>query len=354
MEGLQDAIEQELNAQNTDGTQQPGAEEQQPPAQPAGEQPPAPAPEADPDIDIGGTKVKKSVLEAFDIDLEGGKKVKLADLRKGFMLNEDYTKKTQELSAERQKNKELLDWASLVVKNPKFANILATLTDKGITNTGFNEALLDKVLAALDDKQQAAAAKSDELEEALKNMDPLDPNYEVFKQALEKNRALEQRLSGLEQKIQGTEAQTLKHAQETEKQARDQAIQQAQTRITSALDALVDPAKPDSLKFFTPEEKALWRKEVLFVLAHNPREIKSEEDFNALIKDVGAQVHGHLNKMFEARLAEYLKTKKGPSLPPAAPGNQPPAAQNKPLSEQTTLQDKITSELEAAMQEREQ
>ncbi len=344
--GLQDTIEQELNAQPQGDAVAPGEDSA---AAPAADPNATPAQEAnqDPEIDIGGTKVKKSVLDALDIDLDDKRKVKLADLRKGYMQNDDYTKKTQELAAERAKNKELLDWSNLVVKNPKFANILATLTDKGITNTGFNEAILDKVLAALEDKQEAAAQRTDQLEDALKNMDPLDPNYEAFKQALEKNKALEQRINGLEQKIQGTEAQT-------QQQKQQQAIQQAQTKITSALDAMTDPAKPDSLKFTSPEEKALWRKEVLFFLAHNPRKINSEEDFDNLLKEVGTQVHSQINKMFEARLAAHLQKK--PQLPAQQPGpnGKPPAAPadpNKPLMEQGSLQDRIAAGLEEAMRE---
>lgn len=348
--GLQDTIENELNAQPQGDAPAPG--ENEPGADPNAQTQPTPAPDAnqDPDIDIGGTKVKKSMLEAFEIDLDGGKKVKLSDLRKGYMQNDDYTKKTQELASERIKNKELLDWSAMVIKNPKFANILAQLTDKGVTNTGFNEQLLDKVLATLEDKQQAAATKTDQLEEALKNMDPLDPNYELFKQALEKNKALEARLNGLEQKIQGTE-------QQTTEQQRKQAIQQAQTKINSALDSLTDPAKPDGLKFATPEEKALWRKEVLYFLAHNPRKINSEEDFTNLMREVATQVHGHINKMFEARLATHLQKKNTPpAVPPVQGGPKPPipaVAPNKPLGEQGSLQDRITAELEAAMREEE-
>lgn len=347
--GLQDTIEQELNAQpQGDSVEQaPGAAAPAPAADPNAA--PAAAPVEDPEIDVGGTKIKRSVLDALELDLEGGKKAKLADLRKGYMQNDDYTKKTQDLAAERAKHKELVDWHNLVIKNSKFANIMATLTDKGIGDKGFNEEYLDKVLAQLNAKQEAVAAKTDEIEEALKNMDPLDPNYQLFKQALEKNKALEAKLNGLEQKVQGTEQQTQAAQQE-------QAVKQAQAKITSALEALTDPAKPDSLKFATPEEKALWKKEVLFVLAHNPREIKSEEDFNTLLTDVGKQVHGTINKMFEARLATHLQKKGTPPVAPVVPGQKPaaPVDPNKPLVAQGSLQDRIAAGLDEAMKEEQQ
>ena len=111
----QEALEREIGTPGTDapGTGAPGTE----------------APGTGP----AAAAVKKPDDPEFELEFgEEGKKekrkLKLSDLHKGYMQNDDYTKKTQDLASEREKIKDLIGWSESVKKNPEAVKLVIALS----------------------------------------------------------------------------------------------------------------------------------------------------------------------------------------------------------------------------------
>lgn len=262
-------------------------------------------------IDIGGIKIKRSDFDSHQIDLGDGKKVSLADLRKGFMFNEDYTKKTQDLSAEKEKLADLIKFADAVRKNPKMVKAIIGLTEKGLSD----EVVLDRVLQALE----GVVEKTEEnLDELLKGIDPESPEGKIIKGMQAQIDALKKRLEQTDQTIKDTTTKI------SDREAQE-AIGAAQQVLNETLGDLADPKK-GGFEFDTETGQKLWRMLVISFLKDNPKVYENEEDFVKTVKEVGKQMHAALQKHGEAKLKKYLKSKESP-LPAAlgAGGEQPTA-----------------------------
>jgi hypothetical protein len=335
-EGLQNKIEEEVGKVNIEEGLSPEeqvkkSEEalQDKPAEKPAEEPAKPeekkeTPAEDPDVEIGGVKVKKSVLEALELDLEGGKKIKLADLKKGFMLQEDYTKKTQEIKEKEAEIKELVDWANGVKKNPKLLKLVVGITEKAFGEKDYNNEFIDKALTILEDKKEEVQEKIEDIEKLLANIDPESPQYAALKQALLNGQALEKKLGDIQKKM--SEKETLESEAKTadEKAKFADAVKQAQTALTNCLAELSDAAKPEGLKFTNDDEKGLWRQLVIATLQNTPKQYKDEAEFLGTVKETGKTLYGVFTKLKEAIIAAHLESKKFPPAGPAKPEEKKP------------------------------
>jgi len=245
-------------------------------------------------IDIAGVKVKKSDFDSFQLDLGEGRKVSLADLRKGFMLNEDYTQKTQMLAGEKEKIKDLITFADAVRKNPKMVKALVGLTEKGLSD----EAVLDRVLKTLEGVVEDT---KEDLDKLLEGIDPDSPEGKVIKGLQTKVKALETRLDKTDKDIKDTGIKI------TDKETQE-AIVAAQQVLNEALANFTDPKK-GGLEFDTETGQKLWRMLVISYLKDNPKEYASQEDFVKTVNEVSRQMHAALQKYGEAKLKKYLETK---------------------------------------------
>ena len=242
-----------------------------------------------------------------EVELEGGKKVKMSDLKKGYMMQSDYTTKTQALAEQRKEVEELVNLANYLKANPK---------------------KLERIIAILDEKGEAITEKKEEIKDELEGLDPDDPYAKVLKKQSE---MLSKALNQIEEMKQGqerTQQQTL--------------VQQAQQVLTKTLE---DTAK--GFQFADDEDKSLWRQMVLSYLKDNPKQYADEADFTSTIQQVGKKYFDALTKVGEKKIAAYVQSKGGkvPTAPatPGSPIKKKPSMDN--------LDELILEELEKAEKE---
>uniref|UniRef100_A0A6M3XPR6 Uncharacterized protein n=1 Tax=viral metagenome TaxID=1070528 RepID=A0A6M3XPR6_9ZZZZ len=242
-----------------------------------------------------------------EVELEGGKKVKMSDLKKGYMMQSDYTTKTQALAEQRKEVEELVNLANYLKANPK---------------------KLERIIAILDEKGEAITEKKEEIKDELEGLDPDDPYAKVLKKQSE---MLSKALNQIEEMKQGqerTQQQTL--------------VQQAQQVLTKTLE---DTAK--GFQFADDEDKSLWRQMVLSYLKDNPKQYADEADFTGTIQQVGKKYFDALTKVGEKKIAAYVQSKGGkvPTAPatPGSPIKKKPSMDN--------LDELILDELEKAEKE---
>lgn len=301
-------------------------------------------------------KPKDQVPDDPEFELEfaqGGKKekkkLKLSELHKGYMLNEDYTRKSQEVSAEREKLKDLLEWAGGVRSNPVLSNIIMTITEKAFGKDGVNTEYLNKILPAVsekvEEKKEELAVKNDEIESVLKDIDPESPYAKLLKNIWAANQQQLVKISELEKKM-GTIEKTHTERNEAEtRQAQEQAVNAAQQVLTSTLDDMLDPEKEGHFDIKSDSSKVLFRELVLGKLSKLRGDIKTKEDFVTVIKDAGKAVYQLLQKMNEDTLSGYIKTKR---LPVKPDDGKPSDEVTEDLGDIGTLQKVVQDALEEA------
>jgi len=303
MEDIEQALQTEVNA---------GQEQAQPAAEqpkvdsPAGASTPA-APPEDPELDLGTDddkqplKVKRSEVLAW---------------RKGQMRQEDYTKKTQELAAQREELKEMANVVEHLKQHPQKAA---------------------KIIDILEQDEGTMEAKKEDIEDELRDLPDDDP----YAKALKKQKTQMEELIKQNKSMQDK----LSHYDKTIKtQAEEQATKQAQEALTTSLE--------ENAKFFNFEDdddKKEWRNSVLTYLVHNPQKFASEEEFLNALKDISLTQFNQLRSRNERIVGRYIK-KKGPGAVPSHPGGDA----GKPLSKKPTfdnldeiLEDALKTEQEA-------
>jgi DNA repair exonuclease SbcCD ATPase subunit len=248
----------------------------------------------DPEIDLGGEKVKRS---------------QVLEWKKANLLQSDYTKKTQELAQQRKELDQLVKFADYLKANP---------------------AKLQKVLAALEDKAEAAQVKQEAITTELEGLDPNDPYAKALKQQLA---AITAQLKPLQEKLTQLEQRDMQSEQ-------SQLVEKAQQVLKGTLEEVTK-----TLTFDNDEEKATWRSMVLSYLKDNPKDYTNENDFKTTIGEVGKKYYDALQKIGEAKVKKYLESKKGPVTPPAS-GVQGSVLKAKPTF--TNIEDLLQSELEKA------
>lgn len=293
--------------------------------------------EDDPEFDLGDLgKHKKSALKGW---------------KESGLRQEDYTKKTQELAAKETEIKDLLAWTERIKGHKGLTQLIVGISEKVLGPNGYNEEFINKALKTLEDKAEVVQDKNAEIEEALKSLDPDDPNYKILKQALDKGTALEKKIADIEAKINGREAQ---ETQGREKQQFESQVQIAQKLLSDTLDSMLDANKPDSFKFETEDEGKMWRVNVLTFLRSQPPEffagLKDDNSFVAKLREVGKAYYEGISKIGEARLAKHLKSKETPATPtgPAKP-EEPTSPTQKPSG--NALQDMLEKELQETMKQ---
>ena len=276
------------------------------PATPAASGTPAAVTPDDPEFDLG-------------VDEKGQplkfKKSQILGFQKGNMLQTDYTKKTQEISAQREELKEMLNIIEHLKANPKKT---------------------ERIIAILDEKEVAAEAKIDEIDEVLKTLPEDDPYVKTLRalktqneNLLKTTRELAGKLGTFEQKTQGIEEK--------------EAVKQAETVLTKALD---DISK--TLTFEDDDDKSDWRKAVLTYLVNDPKTYTTEEEFLAEIQRLGTFEYDALTKRNERITGRYIKSKGGPATIPTHPAG----AGAKPLSKKPSM-DNLQETLEEALKNEE-
>ena len=278
--------------------------EQAPASAPAPSGTPANKPVDDPEIDLGVGDDGQPL------------KLKKSQILKERMLQSDYTKKTQELSAQREQIKEMFNIVEHLKSNPKKA---------------------ERIIAILDEKEEAAQDKVDEIDEVLKTLDPNDPYAKSLMAMRKQNQQLLKTTQELQNKL-GTFEQKTQSFEEKE------AVKQAETVLTKALDDITK-----TLKFEDDDDKADWRKAVLTFLVNNPKKYASEDEFKSVISEVGRSEYDALVKRIERITGRYIKSKGGAGIPahPAGGGAKP--LSRKPSmggrGEEDNLQEIIEEEL---------
>ena len=340
----QEALQSALEATDpeeiikTEGEQKPNEEAAAPPAKGSKE-----SAAEDPEIELqGGTKIKKSVLDNYEVEVAPGKKVKLTDLQKGYMLQEDYTKKTTALSAKEKGVQEIINWIGKVRESGEDATkVLIAFTEKALGNPE----KLKKMLTALEDTQAAIEVKEDDIEKELEGMDPDDPAYKTQKNLLLKIKQLGGMVNTLQGQLENknkADADNFRKIQESEKQKEfNKSVESAQNALTVNMKALVEEQKE---VLNTDRKKALWSRMVIAYLREHPEKYDSEDVFVSRIKEIGKDAANEIKAMSEEVLASYLEKKKSIVKPPA-----PSNAEGTPPADET-LQDTLERELGSLVQ----
>lgn len=307
--------EQKLESEIMPPAAEPPAPEAGKGTEPPAAEPPAPEPEAeDPEFDLGLDADGKTAIKL--------KKSEIMELRKGGMLQADYTKKTQELAAQRQELKEVVDIIEYLKKNPKKA---------------------EEIVAILERKEEAAAEKAedlkaaeDEIDALLKDLPEDDPYAKALRaqkaliQSMQKtNKALQDRLNQIDQRT--TEADESKIQAEA-----DQTLKE------------VIASTQKSLEFMDAEEAEYWKKTVLTYLVNSPQEYAEMDkaQFEEYFKNLAKKVYDDMKKLGEKHIARYIKSKTG------GPGVPPPGGQGGVLPAAPTI-DNLQGTLETMLKEEE-
>ena len=285
----------------------------------------------------------------FDLEdkaAEGGKrKLKLSELKKGYMMQEDYTRKTQELSAEREKHKDLIQFAEQVRGNPKMAQLIIGIVDKAITKNGYNNEFIDRQLGTLEQKieqkQEQVQEKSDEIEKLLEQIDPESPVAGALRHQYAQNKALMKQLEDMGKKVSQVEKMTNERTQKEEESQKQAEVTRAKEVLETNLSQMADPKSPGGFEFLTDSEKARWRRDVAHALLTNRREYKSVEDFAVAIKEAGKAQYDVITKEREEIRARELERSKNGRFQKK---EEPAKGESQP---QKTLQEELEAELKA-------
>jgi len=298
------------------------------------------------------TKAKDDPEFELEFGEEGKKekkKLKLSELHKGYMLNEDYTKKTQEISSEKEKIKDLLNWSEAVKKNPEAVKLVINLSKA--LETGDKDKIAKAIgvfEAKVEAKKEETVEKIEDLEKELEGLDPESNEYKFAARMLKMNQGLLKKLEDLEGKVNSTTSTVEKTEQEKVKKAQEEAAAQASKVLNNTLASLTD-SKTGEVKFDSDEGLALWRKLVLSHLRDNPKEYKDENDFVETVKAAGKKMFAEIGKMNEATLAKYIKSK-DTTIPhkPGGSGDPTPKEMN-----MDNLQENIEAALKGELDKKE-
>jgi len=268
-----------------------------------------------------GTEGTGPAAEDPEYELEFGeegkkekKKIKLSELKKGYMFNDDYTKKTQNLSEEKEKIKDLLGWSENIKKDESAVKIILALSQKGLGNPE----VLKRVLEAFEKVEEKKEVVSDEIlgmEKELELMDEDSAEAKTLKRMISFSKGLLTRLDKAETDLKTQATTRVKDKEAATSKDQEALVAKATKTLNDTISALTDAEKGD-LKFENDEAKGLWRQLVVSHLKDNPKEYKSSEDFVKTIQEVGKKFHSTLQKYGEGVVKKYLESKKGP-VPPA-------------------------------------
>ena len=241
------------------------------------------------------------------------KKSQILEFHKGSMLNADYTKKTQELTAQKEELKEMFGIVEHLKANPKKA---------------------EKIIAILDEKEDALQDKKEENIDTLKDLPADDPYAIALRNQNKKIDELLKINSNLQGKLDSF-GNNLKANEETKQRETAQAV------LNKGLE---DVSK--TFTFDSDKEKDFWRRGVLTVLMNNPNDYTKldEAGFLGYLSKIGKAEFDNINTIGEERLKKHIASKGG-----TPPLSTPGGAAGKPLSSKPTgdnMEDIISEALE--------
>jgi len=279
------------------------------PAKPA-EKAPEPTPEDKKKAEEAAAAEAKA-KEDEEFDLKDLGKLKKSELKELLEKGRDYTKKTQELSEKETKVKELTDWSEIIKGNKKAVQFLVHFSEKLVKEGGeYNEELLDRLMANFEAKKEAAKEgledQLDEIDEALKDLDPDSGLYKAMKAQKAQIKALQEKID--KQTNVFKEKETAE-TQAKQKEAYEQQVKKAQETYNTTLDAISGADSKDGIKFEDDNSKKMWRSLVSSVMKDQARDYKTEDEFVSHLKEVGKTCYAVLTKHEEAVLARHLKSK---------------------------------------------
>jgi len=280
--------------------------------------------EEDPEIDLGLDVDGKTPLKL--------KRSQILALRKGGMLEADYRKKTQELSAEKASLKEVVDLIDYLKKNPKKA-------EKVI-------ALLEEKEEKLEQQQQALEEKEDEIDKALKDLPEDDPYAKLLRgmkaqlqTTLKANQALQDKLGKIEQ---GQQAEEQRRAKEDEEAKRNKELEAGKQVLEEAF-----AGARKTFQFDEDEDAAQWRKRVINSLVEEKEKYAGmdKEKFTEFFNTVAKREFDAMQKEKEKIISRYLKSKGGSGhVPVGGTGGEKVEQKKEPVT-MDNLQDKIEEAL---------
>lgn len=314
LNAVEKELENELNPQPEQAAPEPTDDVPAKGQSEAKEKPPVK--DDDPEFDLGLDQDGKTPLKL--------KRSQILEYKKGNMLQADYTKKTQEVAAEKAQMKELVQMIDYLKQHPnKAKEIIAVLERK--------EEQLIKQEDKLEDKK-------DDIDTLLLDLDSDDPYAKVLRaqrkelqQSLKANKDLQERLSKIEQ--------TSEH----------EAKSKLEAESTNTLRQVLDSEKK-ALEFLDDEESEYWKKQVLTYMLNSPQEYSNleKEEFVEYLKGISQKVHADMMKFGEKRVKKYIESKGEPSK---VPHSAVPAG-GKPLSKKPTfdnlqelIEENLTDEL---------
>jgi hypothetical protein len=291
--------------------------------------------------------------EDIEVTGEDGKpqtiKVKRSELKKGYLRQDDYTKKTQRLSEIEKNQKDLIETAEAIRQNPKLAKVFVGLIQNAIKQNEkgegyYDEAFIDKQLAILDnvaaspgDTKSTVEDKQEDIEKLLEGVDPESPIAKALRATFKANKDIMAKLKGFEEG-QSKITKTIGEKEAKEQEAQYNAlVEQAGKVLNSTIDDLADETK-GGLAFFTQGEKQEWRWKTVAFLRDNPVAYKDDKEFVQRVNDVGKAVHAAMIKYREEILAQQLQK---PKTKQEEPKKETTSA------EATSLEADILKELEA-------
>lgn len=242
-------------------------------------------------------------------------KIKMSELKAGYLRQQDYTTKSQRVAEVEKNQKDLITTIEAIRANPNLSKLFIGLIEKSIGKEGYNQAFIDKTLQSLQDVQpdkgddkQDLKDKQEDIEDLLKEVDADSPIAKALRQTYAMNKKLMADLKGLSDKV-GTTTKAVEDRQTQEHEAQYQKlVTDAGKMMNDHLDGMIDPAK-GNLDFFTDGEKQEWRYKVVAFLRDNPVEYKDEKEFLGRIEQVGKALHNHMVKYREGIIARQLENK---------------------------------------------
>lgn len=269
---------------------------------------PEPKAEDDPEFDVGYEEETG----------KGNAKYKLSQLRqqaKWLHENKQVIAATFKIREEAQ-------------KNPTFGKAMQTLISKAYNEKGeFNGAAVDGILAQLEAKQEKVEEKIEEkadeiadMEKDLQELDEDSPHAKILQkninaarsmkkqlgEALNQNKAIQERLDKLDKGFSGIE-------QEKQQAVTSEKVKQLSSLYEKEIGALSDPAKSDGYKFVDETEKSDFDRAVRDAVAAKSEAIKTDEDFVKTVKEAAKSIYDRMNKRREAYVNDYIRKKNGPT-----------------------------------------
>jgi hypothetical protein len=269
-------------------------------------------PDANTDADIKPDKTKAPPDDPeFDVDLGGGKteKIKLSLLKKGYMQQGDYTKKSQDLARQREEVEPLLNFVNLAKQDQKAVSALVSFVEQFIKDDKINPEFIERFNSFVSGKQETPQAidfKDPELNRALTDIDPESDLGKVIMHVLQKNNSLEKELREFRD---GYTKKEQAQAEAANKQEFQKMVDGARAFYTDTVKTLGDDQK--KFKFHSPEERQDWESEVRKRVSNDNTEFANEtftSEFKACIEKHAAEAYAYINRIGERRVAAHLKT----------------------------------------------